>query len=685
MLKRFLQGRPSTDEHIAVPGTGSDRAHEDASDVAGLRGGQASRPALAPVEAAEVVRRVTVEVMTERIGLLGIDRSGAYAHYNLMLARGYPLPAYDDAIPELIRQGFYDLRSYHVVGSGLGTLPLLLACEGFPAMGIERDEPRHLTSTAILHRLARQVPEIEGNCRLIGAAFPDAVGDIDVSNSMAIVTDFVTTVALPEYVAVCKGLARYRYVLLDLQRFYRKRDTVEEQEELIRDLSHYGLNARSEAIDLGQGGSYRLFESRLVAERQDVLGSGIRKSRSDADGEILARIPAKEVPQEVEPGNVAVAIPAVTLPPRPRRAKRLRFGGLTGISAMLVIGIPSAIGILYYGFLAANQYVTSFEFAVRGGEATAIASHRSSSLGVAAGAMTPDAFIVSDYIASPQAAEDVKPFADPRVLFSSPKADFLTRLDAGAPPDELDRYWERMVNAQFDIISGNVTVTVRAFSPEDSLRLANGLIAASNTMFSKLNEAAELGFIKLADENLSKIQERVDDTRNAMRAFRAKHGVLNPDKAVLSNTVITEEMRKALATLRTRYAAELASTPRSPTIDLLKARIAAIEDAIGGVGGDKGSQLREAVTPADLEQYETLSARMVASEKMLDDAMQLQEQAYLTAEGQKSYLALFVSPKLPHLSAYPNRVESIVIVILASMAAWFIGLMITYAVKDHLI
>ncbi len=338
-----------------------------------------------------------------------------------------------------------------------------------------------------------------------------------------------------------------------------------------------------------------------------MIGSRTRKSQTDPkldQEESLVRVPDTEVPQEIPANDVTIAIPAPALPPRPRRAKRARFGGMAGISALLVIGIPAVLGIIYYGYIASNQYVTSFEFAVRGQESAEAAAHRSF-LGVGSSGMTPDAFIVSDYLNSPQAAQDVKRYGDPRTIFSSPEADFLTRLDPEGSQDELDRYWQRMVSAQFDIVTGNVTVTVRAFTPNDSLRLADGVIAAAGTMFMKLNEAAEKDFVKLADENLARTEKRIDDTRDAMRAFRAKHGVMNPDKAVLSNKMVTEEMRKTLANLKTQYGAEFASAPRSPTLGLLKARIAAMEETIGTTNNvQEDSQLKQSVTPADLEQYE---------------------------------------------------------------------------------
>jgi capsule polysaccharide export protein KpsE/RkpR len=48
-------------------------------------------------------------------------------------------------------------------------------------------------------------------------------------------------------------------------------------------------------------------------------------------------------------------------------------------------------------------------------------------------------------------------------------------------------------------------------------------------------------------------------------------------------------------------------------------------------------------------------------------------------------LALFIKPRLADSALYPHRLESVAIVFLAAAAVWFIGLMVAYAVRDHLI
>ncbi len=49
--------------------------------------------------------------------------------------------------------------------------------------------------------------------------------------------------------------------------------------------------------------------------------------------------------------------------------RRRRFGGLLGISAAIMIGLPTLMGMLYFGPLDTDQYVTEFKFTVRSAQA----------------------------------------------------------------------------------------------------------------------------------------------------------------------------------------------------------------------------------------------------------------------------------------------------------------------------
>lgn len=679
------RARREADDHGSV--SGQEPAPTDDQTTAALEASQAP----------EVVRQKTIQVLSERIRLLGIDGSGAYEHYNLQLANGFPILPGEIAILDVVRRRLPHLRSYHEIGSGLGTLPLMLAHDGFAAVGIERDDRRHLTATAILRELSSELPQMESNCRLIGAAFPDAVADLDVSDSMAILTDFVSSHSPQDYVRLRHGLTQYRYVLLDLQRFCDKREAPGEIERLIEELVANGLSPCEEVIDLDSQGYYRLFEAKPVEGRRGFITDAKSSTTTGAPtrhAEAVAgdRQPAGQLPVAIARAEVQT-IPAneltesrpreMFLPPMPQRARRKRFGGLLSLSALLVIGIPSLLAIVYYGYLAASQYVTSFQFAVRGPSQAAAGRFAGAAMG-GAGAMSPDSFVVADYINGPQALADVERKVDVRAMLSRPDIDFWSRLPSNASSEELSAYWARIVSAHFDLISGNITVSVRAFTPRDSLALAQALVSSSDEMFRNLNVRAQQDFLRIAEENVTRVQEQLTAARQALFVFREEGGLVDPDKTAQAGAAIIDDLRKQLAGTQAQYAAMKASAPNSPMLNALNAQISAIEERIKKEDPLGSSQVKS-VTAETLAEYQTLETERQSTEKQYAEALALRTQAYLTAQNQLSYLALFAAPTLAQASLYPNRPRAIMAVVLSAAAAWFVGMLIIYALRDHLL
>jgi capsular polysaccharide transport system permease protein len=49
------------------------------------------------------------------------------------------------------------------------------------------------------------------------------------------------------------------------------------------------------------------------------------------------------------------------------------------------------------------------------------------------------------------------------------------------------RYWKRQVDAFFDATNGTIVVRARAFTPQDALRLAEGILASSEKLVNDLS------------------------------------------------------------------------------------------------------------------------------------------------------------------------------------------------------
>ena len=288
-----------------------------------------------------------------------------------------------------------------------------------------------------------------------------------------------------------------------------------------------------------------------------------------------------------------------------------------------------------------------------------------------ASAMSPDSFVVTDYINSPQAIADVEREVDLRAMFSKPAIDFWSRLPSTPTTEEMNGYWTRMVAAHFDLISGNISVSVRTFTPQDSLKLAQALVAASDEMFRKLNAKAQQDFVRAADENVDRAQQQLAKARQALFVFQEEGGQVDPGKTALAGASIVDDLRKQLAALQTQYGSIRAAAPKSPVLATLSSQIAALEDQIKREDGSGSSKVKS-VTAETLAEYQYA------------EALALRNQAYLTAQNQLSYLALFAAPTLAQASLYPNRPRSIAAVVLAAAAAWFVGMLVVYALRDHL-
>ncbi len=195
---------------------------------------------LGPAPALELVRETSADILRQRIEELGVRESGAYDHYGAMLQQGFPIPHHDLVVMDVVRRIIPDLQSYHEIGSGIGILPFLLAFNGFASVGFECDKRRHETAMAIWRELSSKAKVDDGACRLILGRFPTSGVD-DTTESVAILTDFITTQTPERERAILVGLRRYRYVLIDLQRFCITRDTPEAQLHLMRKFQTFGF------------------------------------------------------------------------------------------------------------------------------------------------------------------------------------------------------------------------------------------------------------------------------------------------------------------------------------------------------------------------------------------------------------------------------------------------------------
>lgn len=364
------------------------------------------------------------------------------------------------------------------------------------------------------------------------------------------------------------------------------------------------------------------------------------------------------------------------------------FGLLLGFIGIVVV--PTLASGYYFFFVASDVFVSEAKFAVRG--TTEKLPTSSSNVSMVPSTITSlnsnqDAYIVQNYIGSLPMIERLEKEEGLRSLFSRNTVDTISRLSGNAPVEIVRHYWNRMVSASVDSLSGVVNLEVRAFAPQDSLALARAIVAASEELVNELSRRKRADALKFANEEVSRAETRVKDSVAAMQAFRNETGLLDPVKSA-------EAVSKLLASLRTdqiELSNELATSRRtlsenSPSVQVLATRLEALTSQIrtvereltspDGKPGDRSASRA-------LSLYEGLMLEREFAEKFYTTMLTMAETARAEADRQQLYLITFVEPALAQMALFPRRGASVLVVLACSIAIWSIVSLLVAAVRDH--
>nr|WP_319391664.1 lipopolysaccharide biosynthesis protein [uncultured Cohaesibacter sp.] len=368
---------------------------------------------------------------------------------------------------------------------------------------------------------------------------------------------------------------------------------------------------------------------------------------------------------------------------RPQEKRRI----FTKLSALVMILIPTFISVLYYVFIAADQYSVEARFSVRG--ASSIGS--SDLLGLVtgttgSGSTIADSYILMDYLVSRPMLEKLEAQIDLFETYGSEKADFIAALDPETPMEDVVEYWKKMISISYDTTSQIIVMEVKAFTPKDAELIAEKVLSLGEEMVNNLSEQERTDALRQSNSELILKQAELKKIRRQVRDFRDREKIIDPSKTAEAQfetqAGLEQEIAKAEAELRAKsqYLDESA-----PSLQMLRTRIASMKSQIsqerlkiseeGGLDQQSISQL--------IQTYRDLLMDQEFAEKAVTSAMVAVEKARLEANSRQRYLVTFVKPSIPEIALYPKRAMNILITFIVSALIWAIGILMFYSVRDH--
>ena len=381
-------------------------------------------------------------------------------------------------------------------------------------------------------------------------------------------------------------------------------------------------------------------------------------------------------------GNTA----AVSLDARPqnRRPSRLL------VSFLLCVVLPLIAATLYYATFATDRYAARAGFSIRGVDTNAGIDGIGALTGLAStGSTTSDSYIVLSYLGSRELLEAVDLELDLRGVYSSHDVDPLSRLDSFATVEDFLKYWNRRIHTQFDPTSGIIEFEVQSLSPEHAQEIAAVVLRLTQTLVNELSANARSDALRFAREEVALQEARLRQALSLIRDFRASEQSVDPAaSAALDIELIANlearfiDVNARIAVLRQTLDENAPSlTALRRNAEALSAQIVERREAIGSeVIGESGIS----AVSQQLALYEELEVERSLAQQAYASALASLEQARRDADRQQRYLAIHLRPQAPESAQYPRSLRNLLILGFALVAAWGIGALMTYSVRDHL-
>jgi BexC/CtrB/KpsE family polysaccharide export inner-membrane protein len=238
---------------------------------------------------------------------------------------------------------------------------------------------------------------------------------------------------------------------------------------------------------------------------------------------------------------------------------------------------------VYMVAIASDQFISEAHFIVRSANRQTASGLGALLQGTGLSSIRDESYPVTDFLKSRDALRDVSNSVGFRNMVGRTGADFLARFPAFYQDDtfeELFEHYSRIVTVIHDTTTGINTLKVRTFTPEDSRRLAEALLDASERVVNRLNERALGDSVALAAREVQNAEARSAAAQKALTEYRILSGVVDTSSTAKGFLELIGGLEKELAQSRAQLGQTQASSPNSPGAQSIRDRIGALEQQV---------------------------------------------------------------------------------------------------------
>lgn len=352
---------------------------------------------------------------------------------------------------------------------------------------------------------------------------------------------------------------------------------------------------------------------------------------------------------------------------------------------LLTTVIPTAIAIVYFGFVASDVYVSESRFVVRSPDRQAASPLGLILKGAGFSRAQDDSYTVQDFILSRDALKALDDELKIRAAFSAGSVDRLSRFSGVDWDDSLEAfylYYQKMIIVQLDAASSITSLTTRAFTADGAYAINRRLLEMSEELVNKLNERGRQDMIRFAAREVQEAEQKAKAAALAVAVYRNQQGVIDPERQTAIPLQQIARLQDELVTTKSQIAMLDKLAPDNPQLPVFRHRARLLENEIRtettrvAGAGDRSLAGKAA-------EFQRLALEKEFADKTLGSAMNTLEQARNEAQRKQLYLERIVQPSQPDAPTEPKRLKSILVTLIVSMLVWGILSLLVAGIKEH--
>ena len=337
----------------------------------------------------------------------------------------------------------------------------------------------------------------------------------------------------------------------------------------------------------------------------------------------------------------------------------------------ITVLLPTFLAIIYFGFIAADVYISESRFVVRSPDRQVATGLGALLKSTGFSRSQDDSYTVQDVMRSRDALKIINTELPLDKAFGGSNGDIISRFNSlglDGSQEALYRYYQNKISIDLDSSSSISTLKVNAFKAEDAYRINSLLLELAERLVNQLNQRGRQDMIRFAMSEVEIAEQKAKAANLALAEYRNQQGIFDPERQSAMQLQLVSKLQDELIAAQTQLEQVRVFTPENPQIPVLQKRVSTLQSEINKqmskVAGGNASLTKKSA------EYERLVLERGFAEKQLAAALVSLEQARNDAQRKQLYLERIVQPSKPDVAVEPRRLRAILTTLVLGLICW---------------